>query len=209
MQAFQLPYPKYANHIRFANNFWEQDYGRGNLSQGADYFELTHNTFVSRKGVGYFISFEPGSTGVPETYKAPGFKLLNNISYDLPDLVALRCDHANGKGALTDHLIEGWDVRKNVMGGALAHMHPADNFYPTSVKPEFVDYAGGNYNLKAGSVYKNAGTDGKDLGADWSVLNAATASATSGVWGATNTPTPTATPTITTDHLRPTPKQTP
>jgi hypothetical protein len=184
MQAFQLPYPKYANHIRFANNFWEQDYGRGNLSQGADYFELTHNTFVSRNSVGSFISFDPGSSGVPETYKAPGFKLLNNIAYDVPDLVALRCDHANGTNAVNDHLIGNWDVRKNVMGGALGWMHPADNFYPTSVKPEFVDYAGGNYNLKAGSVYKNAGTDGKDLGADWTTLNSATASATSGVWGA-------------------------
>jgi hypothetical protein len=86
---------------------------------------------------------------------------------------------------------------------------PRDNFYPTSVKPEFVDYAGGNYNLKADSVYKNAGTDGKDLGADWTVLNASTATVTSGVWGATNTPTPTATPTMTTDHPRLTPKQMP
>jgi hypothetical protein len=214
MQAFLAPYPKYANHIRFANNFWEQTYGRGNLSQGADYFELTHNTFVSLQGNSFFMAYSSGSTGVPETYKAPGFKLLNNIVYDATYQVALRCDHANGTGALTDHLIEGWDVRKNVMGGALEHLHPGGNFYPTSVNPEFVDYAGGNYNLKAGSMYKNAGTDGKDLGADWSVLNASTASAMSGLWGGAPT-TPTRRRQLRQlrrrrlQQLRPTPRHTP
>jgi hypothetical protein len=82
MQAFRLPQPAYANHIRFANNFWEQTHGRGNLSMGANYFEMTHNTFVSRNPMSYFIAYEAGSTGVLETYKAPGYKLLNNIAYD-------------------------------------------------------------------------------------------------------------------------------
>ena len=40
-----------------------------------------------------------------------------------------------------------------------------------------MNYAKGNYALAPSSPYKNAGTDGKDIGADIAGLNAATASA--------------------------------
>jgi hypothetical protein len=36
---------------------------------------------------------------------------------------------------------------------------------------------GGDYHLVSGSPYKNAGTDGKDLGADINAIQAATANA--------------------------------
>jgi hypothetical protein len=39
-----------------------------------------------------------------------------------------------------------------------------------------VDFAKGNYALAPSSRYKNAGTDGKDIGADIAGLNAATTS---------------------------------
>jgi hypothetical protein len=81
-------------------------------------------------------------------------------------------------------------VRKNVFGGAFADIHPIDNFYPQSVKPEFVSYAGGDFRLKSDSIYKGLGTDGKDLGADMATINLSTASARSGVWNS-GTPTPT------------------
>ncbi|MCC6124992.1 MAG: hypothetical protein IT426_08525, partial [Pirellulales bacterium] len=38
----------------------------------------------------------------------------------------------------------------------------------------FTDYANGNYALTAQSAYHNAGTDGKDLGPDWTALGDAT-----------------------------------
>jgi hypothetical protein len=38
----------------------------------------------------------------------------------------------------------------------------------------FANYANGNYGLTAQSAYHNVGTDGKDLGPDWTVLNNAT-----------------------------------
>ena len=41
--------------------------------------------------------------------------------------------------------------------------------------------AGGNYALSASSPYKNAGTDGKDIGADIVAVNSATAGATTGL----------------------------
>jgi hypothetical protein len=56
---------------------------------------------------------------------------------------------------------------------------PSGNFFPlTASSVQFVNYNGGNggdYHLLASSPYKNAGTDGKDLGADVSALNAAIA----------------------------------
>jgi hypothetical protein len=197
MQSYTLPYPPYAHHIRFLNNYWELTNGRGNLTQGANYFEVIHNTFnalntVPNDSVSYFSHYESGSVGVPIDYKAPGYKLLNNISYDVLGGLALRCDHANGAPALPDHLAPDYDVRKNVFGGAFADIHPIDNFYPQSVKPEFVNYTGGDFRLKSDSIYKGLGTDGKDLGADMATINLSTASARSEVW---NSGTPTSTPT--------------
>ena len=56
---------------------------------------------------------------------------------------------------------------------------PSGNLFPASATAvDFVNYNGGNggdYTLQSGSPYKNAGTDGKDLGADIVGLNAALA----------------------------------
>jgi hypothetical protein len=60
-------------------------------------------------------------------------------------------------------------------------MYPADNFFPASAASvDFVNYSngnGGDYHLQSHSRYKNAGIDGKDLGADIDALQAATAGA--------------------------------
>jgi hypothetical protein len=59
------------------------------------------------------------------------------------------------------------DFRKNVLPGASAGTHPANNFYPATFDTaNFVNYAGGNYRLAAGSAYKGAATDGADVGAN-------------------------------------------
>jgi len=56
---------------------------------------------------------------------------------------------------------------------------PTENFFPaTPAAVQFVNYNngnGGNYELLSTSPYKNAGTDGKDLGADIVGLDAALA----------------------------------
>ena len=58
---------------------------------------------------------------------------------------------------------------------------PAGNYFPASAAAvQFVNYnnaVGGNYQLLSSSPYKNAGTDGKDLGADIDAIQAATANA--------------------------------
>ena len=56
--------------------------------------------------------------------------------------------------------------------------YPGGNFFPASAGAmHFVNYAegdGGNYRLQAASPYKNAGTDGKDVGADIGAIEEAT-----------------------------------
>jgi hypothetical protein len=56
---------------------------------------------------------------------------------------------------------------------------PSGNLFPqTTDSPGFVNYNngnGGNYELQSGSVYKNKGSDGKDIGADVVAINAALA----------------------------------
>ena len=53
---------------------------------------------------------------------------------------------------------------------------PSGNFFPaTAAAIQFVNYNGGNYLLMSTSPYRNAGTDGKDLGADMSKIQSETA----------------------------------
>ena len=211
VQAYTLPAPPYAHHMRLYNNFWEEREDRGNLQQGANYSEITNNTFVQKPGSANkstWMYFSNGGVSSSATHKAPGFKMLNNIGY-ASEYGFIADSTSPGNAALEATLPTDCQIKKNIIPGAPSGSFPADNFYPASVASEFVDYASGNFNLRAGSAYKNKGTDGKDLGADWTVLNASTASATSGVWGSTITPTPTPTATPTPVPPTPTPTATP
>jgi hypothetical protein len=72
---------------------------------------------------------------------------------------------SEGTGALNGHF-SNWTFSKNVIVAAPAANYPAGNFFPTGVADvHFANYAGGNFFLAAGSPYKNAGTDGADIGA--------------------------------------------
>jgi hypothetical protein len=65
-----------------------------------------------------------------------------------------------------------WAMTKNAIIGVQAagvnpSVYPTGNFWPADYAAvQFVDYAGSNLRLATGSPYKNAGTDGKDLGAN-------------------------------------------
>lgn len=65
-------------------------------------------------------------------------------------------------------------IRKNVMVGAQAGAYPLNNFFPATFdEVGFVSFGGKNYRLSSASPFKNAGTDGKDVGADFDQLEAA------------------------------------
>jgi hypothetical protein len=91
---------------------------------------------------------------------------------------------------------------KNVFIGGSTGSFPSGNFFPASVVDVgFVNYAVGDYRLLVSSPFKNAGTDGKDIGADIDAINAATACAVS---GACSGPPPPPPPPITSISLSPT-----
>ena len=80
-------------------------------------------------------------------------------------------------------------ARNVLAGGASSSNWPVDNFFPATLDAVgFVNPTGGDYHLSTTSLYKNAGTDGKDLGADIDALDAATACAFDGA--CTSTPPP-------------------
>jgi len=84
-----------------------------------------------------------------------------------------------------------WVMRKNAIYGsfpnanAITESHyPAENYFRRSQDAVgFVNLAGADYHLAASSPYKNAGSDGKDVGADIDAVNAATACAVLGACG--------------------------
>jgi hypothetical protein len=57
----------------------------------------------------------------------------------------------------------------------MASKYPADNFFPPTSQflGNFVNAAGGNYRLAVHSPYNNAGTDGRDIGANIDTIEAA------------------------------------
>ncbi len=56
----------------------------------------------------------------------------------------------------------------NVLQGAYADDYPPGNFFPASIDDiGFENFAGGDYRLQSASPFKNAGSDGKDVGANF------------------------------------------
>jgi len=89
--------------------------------------------------------------------------------------------------------------------------YPGNSLAETIGDVGFVDYANGNYHLATNSPYKNAASDGTDIGADIDAVQTAATCARLGQCP-TGTPTPTATPTPTvspTPTVTPTPTATP
>ncbi|NOT47876.1 MAG: hypothetical protein HOP17_09040 [Acidobacteria bacterium] len=108
------------------------------------------------------------------------FTFLNNLTtYGMFGVAGT----GTGPGTATlNAYFSNWSFLKNVLiGGGSAASYPAGNFFPADLgSVGFVDQPGGNYRLSAASPYKNAGTDGRDIGADIDAMNAATACALNG-----------------------------
>ncbi|HXE79122.1 MAG TPA: right-handed parallel beta-helix repeat-containing protein [Vicinamibacterales bacterium] len=85
----------------------------------------------------------------------------------------------SGNAALAAYF-PGAIVQRNVFAGGPSSLYPSGNWFPSlsALMSQFVAPASGDYRLVAGSPYRNAGTDGKDLGADFGALTAALSGAT-------------------------------
>jgi hypothetical protein len=63
-------------------------------------------------------------------------------------------------------------ITHNALVGAPQNQYPPANLFPSHALwvAQFRDYYGGDYELTSASIYRNAGTDGADLGADPELL---------------------------------------
>jgi hypothetical protein len=146
--------------------------GGGRLFQvmsGADAVTIDHNTgFQSNQII--------LGDGLPNT----NFVFQNNI---VPQNMygVIGSGYAPGISSL-NHFFPGFVFQKNVIeglasGGVPQSSYPVSNLFPSDwAAVKFMNFASGNYALAPSSPYKNAGTDGKDIGADIAGLNAATSS---------------------------------
>ena len=161
--------------------------GNGRLFQilgyagGSTDLVIEHNSGFQQENVNY-------SEGVPHL----GFIYRNNITPR----------GAAGFGFIGQGAAEGISTltiyfplavfQRNVIAGGNAAIYPADDSFPSSLAAVgFVDLAGHNYRLAASSPYKNAATDGTDIGANIDALEASTASVISGAPGTSDTVPPT------------------
>jgi Right handed beta helix region len=130
------------------------------VAGGSDY-TIDHNTIV------YSSSTPPTSDlGMAEsTLKISNFVFTNNLA-----------THSHwgffgsgvGEGtAALDANFSNWTFSRNVMVDAPAGAYPAGNFFPGGLATvRFRNFAAGSYALAADSPYKNAATDGTDIGAN-------------------------------------------
>lgn len=157
------------NRIRIANNlFYEID---GEAWNGAGLaFQIVRgpqNLTIENNTV-----FQTGSVMTIDEIPSPGLIFRNNL---IPhNEYGVKGDNReSGNDTLTTYFADAI-FRRNGLIGANSEDYPTDNFFPATVaNVNFVDYAAGDYRLASNSPYKNAGTDGRDIGCDIDSMNAA------------------------------------
>jgi hypothetical protein len=95
-----------------------------------------------------------------------GFVFTNNLArHNLYGIFGT--DKGVGAGAIQTFFPDGVITRNVLADNRERHAYPAGNEFPSAAdfEAQFVDYAGGNYELTPSSKWRRAGTDGKDLGA--------------------------------------------
>jgi hypothetical protein len=123
---------------------------------GAQDVTIDHNTVVH-------TGFVVASTGEANS----GFAFTNNMAKHNQWGI-----YGDGHGAGFDstriYFTADFEMRRNVMAGGSASKYPADNFFPPSAEflLQFVNAAAGDYRLASTSLYRSAGTDGTNVGAD-------------------------------------------
>jgi len=146
-----------------------------------------HNTVDNKGSSTVFIYGGKTPTGV----QIPGFELTNNLlragSYGIYG------DKIGEGSAALNYYTPSAIVLHNTFANETAKTYPVGNDYPTLAQwlADFTSVSTGDYRLLSTSLSNNAGTDGKDIGVDYTELNAAL----SGTSAPPPDPTPTPTPT--------------
>ena len=131
------------------------------INGGSDY-TVTHNTIINTALPPAHLVSDVAMA--QSAVKINNFVFTNNLS-TLTSYGFFGSVVGDGTRALNTYF-SNWTFSRNVLVGRPAGSYPAGNFFPANVAAvDFVNYAGGNYALAANSPYKNAGTDGTDIGA--------------------------------------------
>jgi Big-like domain-containing protein len=133
--------------------------GEGKLFQiirGPSAVVIDHSTGIH---TGNIITAE----GAP----ALGFVFTNNITFHNAYGV-IGTNHGPGLDTL-NYYFPGAVFRRNILIGGPSAYYPADNFFPTTEQEVgFIDPAAEDYSLAPTSPYRGAGTDGYDIGVEFS-----------------------------------------
>ena len=152
------PIPGTSFGFTVKNNVWDDISanwgGDGRMFQmtgGMKNMTFDHNT-----------SFQTGYIAVFDSGQSSNINFTNNIFLSGGGVAG----NSTQTGTPTlNYWDQGGVFQKNILVGANAASYPANNYFPGTVSAVgFVDYANGNYQLSGSSAYKNAGTDGSDLG---------------------------------------------
>ncbi|MBK7599305.1 MAG: hypothetical protein IPJ07_12600 [Acidobacteria bacterium] len=158
--------------IRVANNLFDEVDGQ-RWSGGGIVFQIVRGP--QDITIENNTTFQDGSIIAVDDIASPGLIFRNNITPH--NEYGIKGDNReSGNDTITTYFADSI-FRKNALIGAQSKDYPADNFFPVSfAQVGFIDFAAGNYRLASTSPYKNAGTDGKDIGCDIDTLNAAISS---------------------------------
>jgi len=136
--------------------------GRFLLTTGGDRVTVDHNTIVSDGSSVVYADDRP-TTNFTFTSN-----ILRNNSW-----AVMGSDASQGLGTIAMYFPNSTFLR-NIVAGAPSWMYPTGNFYPASWSDiGFTDPGRGDYQLSVSSPYRNAGTDGTDVGVRFELLNAA------------------------------------
>ncbi len=136
------------------------------ITRGPKDVVINHNTI---QHTGNVITLD----GEPTTNFAYENNISKHNSYGI-----IGSNLGTGNSAI-NYYLPGSIVTKNVLAGGSASSYPSGNYFPATFdQVGFVNWTGGNFALTTTSPYKNAGTDGKDLGVDTLQLNMASSAPT-------------------------------
>jgi hypothetical protein len=172
-----------SRNIRIEHNLFydvDVDDGAGHFLQigrGPSSVIVEHNTVIQTDHV--VLVYARKSNGTYDVVS--GFRFANNLA--LHNTYGIFGSGTAGLGTPTiNAYFSGTGVTRNVLAGGNSSRYPAGNFFPT-VAAFNAEFVSGTYRLRAGSPYLNAGTDGRDIGADMSRVELLTNQALSGGGG--------------------------
>ena len=173
-------------NIRIVNNVFEVDTSYGGNARFLAMTSQPQNVTVDHNTI-----FNTGTVMFVDSPPISGFVFTNNLSKH--NTYGIDGQETQSGTATLNAFFPGWVFLANVLAGGVASRYPAGNFFPTVAQfdASFVNRAGGNYALVATSPFRNAGTDGRDVGVDMGTVAdvAATIGGTSGS-GGTEPPPP-------------------